>query len=122
MGSHPINLGLRFILELFALGAAGFWGYSLSTSWTKYLWMIIIPLFMMALWGTFAVPDDPSRSGNAPIVTPGLIRLVLELAFFAFATWALYAVQHQRYGLIFGCVVLLHYIASYDRVLWLLKH
>ena len=32
--------------------------------------------------GVFAVPDDPSRSGSAPIAVPGLARLTLEAAVF----------------------------------------
>jgi len=28
MGDHPLNLGLRLVLELIAWGAAGFWGWT----------------------------------------------------------------------------------------------
>jgi len=70
---NPINLFVRFVLELSALIVVGIWGYRLSDGWTKYLLAIGLPLIMAAIWGIFAVPNDPSRSGNTVIVTPGII-------------------------------------------------
>ena len=32
MGSHPLNLALRFLLELVAIGAVGFWGWRATDS------------------------------------------------------------------------------------------
>lgn len=68
------------------------------------------------------MPEDPSRSGAAPIPVPGVIRLPLELAFFGFAGWSLYASGAQTLGLILGAAVLVHYALSYDRIKWLLGH
>jgi hypothetical protein len=121
MGSHPINLTLRFLLEIAALLAMGFWGWRQGEGWLRVLLAIGIPLIAAILWGTFAVPDDPSRSGKAPIVTPGIIRLIMELAFFIFACWALWDEELVRLGWILGILVMLHYIVSYDRVLWLIN-
>jgi hypothetical protein len=81
-----------------------------------------LPIILAAIWGTFAVPDDPSRSGSAPIVTPGIIRLGIELAFFTIATLALYDIGQTRLSFILGATVLAHYLLSYDRILWLLQH
>jgi hypothetical protein len=64
------------------------------------------------------VPNDP---GSAPIATPGLIRLAMELIFFAFATWALYDAGWVTPAWILGIIVALHYLVSYDRVLWIIK-
>jgi hypothetical protein len=122
MGSHPLNLILRFLLELIVIFAVGVWGWKQSEGWTRFAFAIGIPLIMMIIWGTFAVPGDPSRSGNAPVVTPGLIRLLLELVFFGIGTWALYQIGYSRIGLFFGLTFILHYLASYDRVKWLLEH
>jgi hypothetical protein len=74
----------------------------------------------MGAWVTFAVPADPSRSGNAPIPVPGVVRLALELTFFALAAWALRAADLPRWGILFGVIVLVHYALSYDRLRWLL--
>ena len=67
MGSNPLNLLIRFLLELTALIALGFWGWRNGEGAFRYALAIIIPVIIAADWGTFAVPDDPSRSGSAPI-------------------------------------------------------
>ena len=90
MGSHPVNLAIRFLLELAALLATGVWGWRQSDGWPRFILALGVPLVAAVLWGTFAVPDDPSRSGKAPVAIPGIIRLLIELGIFAFATWALY--------------------------------
>lgn len=120
MGSHPVNLMLRFLLELCVLAVAGYWGWTISHASTRYLLVWLVPLLLAIVWGTFAVPDDPSRSGRAPIPVPGVVRLALELANFAFAVWALYALDRPVLGLVLGVLVVAHYILSYDRVTWLM--
>ncbi|MFW9794532.1 MAG: YrdB family protein, partial [Candidatus Thorarchaeota archaeon] len=78
---------LRFILELWALVAYGYWGLNQSFGVLNYLLMIALPVVVAILWGTFAVPDDPSRSGGAPVPVPGLVRLILELLILGLAFW-----------------------------------
>ena len=121
MGSHPLNLALRFILEIIALISAGMWGWRQTDDVWRFLLMLGIPLAMAVLWATFAVKDDPSRSGKAPVPIPGILRLILELAFFGFAAWALADMDFVQYGWILGIIVFLHYIVSYDRIRWLLS-
>ena len=107
MGSHPINLTIRFLLELTALVAIGIWGWKQSDGWLRFVFALGIPIIVGAIWGTFAVPDDPSRSGAAPIVVSGIVRLVIELAVFAFATWTLHDLGFNRLSWILG-IFLLH--------------
>lgn len=121
MGSHPINLGIRFLLELAALYSMGLWGWKQSEGPLRYLLALGIPVLFAIAWGTFAVPDDPSRSGAAPIPVPGFLRLLLELAFFFVAAWMLHNVGLTTQACVFGVIVLVHYVVSYDRILWLLK-
>jgi len=121
MGAHPINLLIRFLLEVIALIAMGIWGWHQATGALQYVFAIGIPLFFTTLWGVFAVPDDPSRSGKAPVPIPGWLRLVFELVFFAFATWGMYQLDWLIAAMIFGGIVVIHYIVSYDRIQWLLK-
>ena len=121
MGSHPINLAIRFLLELSALLAMGVWGWRQSESWFRFPLALGIPLVAAVVWGTFAVPDDPSRSGAAPIAVPGLIRLAIELAILSFGTWALYDLGATGLGWVLGIIVAVHYITSYDRILWLIR-
>lgn len=85
MGSNPINLVFRFLLELAALFSFGYWGWLIGDNWVRYLFVILAPLFGVLIWGTFAVPDDPIRSGKAPVPVPGWLRLVLELGIFGLA-------------------------------------
>lgn len=122
MGSHPLNLTLRFILELCALFAMGYWGWTQHAGLARWLWVIGAPLIAAVLWGTFAVPNDPSRSGHAPIPTPGAVRLLLELSVFAAGALALIASQQQSAGIFLAITVLLHYLISYDRILWLFRN
>jgi hypothetical protein len=121
MGSHPINLAVRFFLELSALAAMGVWGWRQSEGWLRFVFALGIPIGAAVVWGTFAVPNDPSRSGAAPVPVPGLVRLAIELAVFAFATWALGDLGAIRLGWAMGIVVGVHYVASYDRILWLIR-
>ena len=122
MGSHPLNLALRFILELSALGAMGYWGWTQHEGPVRWLWVIGLPLVAAVMWGTFAVLDDPSRSGRSPVPTPGIIRLLLELSFFTLATIALFASQRVSAGWVFAVAILIHYVLSYDRIFWLFKN
>jgi hypothetical protein len=122
MGFHPLNLALRFILELSALTAVGFWGWRQTDSWFRYVLAMGIPVGLAIIWGVFAVPDDKSRSGAAPIPTPGFVRLLLELGLFAFATWSLYNSGFVRVAWVLAIVTFSHYLISYDRIEWLLKH
>ena len=61
-------------------------------------------------------------SGKAPVPVPGIVRLLLELAFFALATWALVAAGLQMIGALFGAAVVIHYLLSYDRIAWLIRN
>ncbi len=120
MGSHPINLAVRFLLELSALLALGVWGWRQSEGWVRFVLALGIPIIVAVVWGTFAVPNDPSRSGAAPVAVPGLLRLLIELAIFGLAVWALYDMGYTNFSWILAIIVALHYIASYDRILWLI--
>ena len=118
MANNPINLAVRFFLELAGLFALGYWGWSQHSGAAQWLWAIGVPLIAAALWGTFRVPGDP---GKAPVAVPGLVRLLLELAYFAGAVMAIYASGWVTLSNIFAIIILIHYIISYDRVVWLLK-
>ncbi len=121
MANHPLNLALRFLLELAAIFTMGVWGFHISDETPGILFAILLPLGFAILWGVFAVPNDPSRSGKTVIATPGIIRLLLELSLFATATWMMRDLGYSQIWWIFGIVVLIHYVISHERVSWLLK-
>lgn len=78
---QTLNLAIRFILELTALGMMGFWGWKQTDGWLRFILALGIPIIFMSIWVVFNVPGDPSRSGNAPIVVSGIVRLLIELCF-----------------------------------------
>ena len=121
MGSNPINLGLRFILELAALAAMAVWGWRLGIGIWRFGLAAAIPIAAAVLWGVTAVPDDPSRSGRAIFATPGIFRLAFEVIFFAVAVWALYASGYPTLAATMAALVIIHYGMSWDRVAWLLR-
>ena len=121
MGSHPINLIFRFILELCALISIGIWGSKQVDGSFKLALSIGIPIIIAFIWGIFAVPNDPSRSGKAPVAVSGIVRLLIEFAIFAFAVWSLYSIGFISLSGILGIALLVHYSLSYDRIIWLLN-
>ena len=108
MGYHPLNLAFRFILELCAFVSVGFWGWNQTNSPVNFLYAIGFPIILAFIWGVFAVQNDKSRSGKAPIPIPGLNRLLLELILFAIAAWSIYSLEHHKLCLLFGLATLIH--------------
>ena len=121
MKLQAANLALRFILELCAVLALAYWGWTRSEGLLRFILAFGLPLVVATIWGIFNVPGDPSRSGNAPVPVPGLVRLILEFVIFGVGVLALYGAGLSWAGLIFGIVVVIHYALSYKRVAWLLK-
>lgn len=120
MGSHPINLAFRFLLELAALASFGFWGWELGEGSARFIFAFGIPVFLAAIWGIFAVPNDPSRSGKAPVPVNGVLRLIIELVIFASAIWMVFDLGKPLFSRLFGAAVVTHYLLSMDRILWLI--
>jgi hypothetical protein len=121
MGSNPINLAVRFILEILSLLALAWWGWSQFEGALSFVLALGIPILAAVIWGTFAVPGDPSRSGTAIVPVPGIVRLLLELVLFGLATWSLFAMEVTTLSWLFGVAVLIHYFVSYDRIAWLVR-
>lgn len=116
-----LNLAIRFCLEMTVLIAVGMWGWHHNEGWVRYLAAIGMPLVLSTIWGVFNVPDDPTRAGAAPVVVPGLVRFIIEIAFFSVGAWALLSLGHDVVGGIFIVAVVLHHLASLNRIAWLLK-
>ena len=121
MSKHPVNLALRFILEISALLVFAIWGWNKGSGLWSVVLAMSLPVFFAALWGVFAVKDDPSRSGKTVIPTKGFVRLILEILFFGLAALALFDLGFNIPGFAISILALLHYAFSYDRIVWLLK-
>ncbi|WP_457155708.1 YrdB family protein [Mesorhizobium sp. P5_C1] len=121
MGNAWWNLTLRFLLELAALLGFGLSGWGLSDGLWRWLLALALPLIAAALWGTFAVLDDPSRSGRAPVPVPGAVRLVLELTILFGGAVGFYVAGYTTTGIILALLIVISYAFSLDRLGWLLK-
>jgi hypothetical protein len=112
MNTNPINLTVRFLLEIAMLMVLGYWAWHLTAGWPRYIYAICIPVIAAVLWGVFRIQNDPKP---APVEVPGAVRLLLELGLFGFASWALYDLRYTQLSIIMVIIVILHYTFSYDR-------
>lgn len=118
MNDHPVNLGVRFLLEIVAVVVLSMWGWKMGGA-ARYVLAIGTPLVAMAVWAVFRVPGDP---GNAPVAVSGLVRLLIEALIFGGAIAALFAMEYKPYAWTLLVVVVVHYAVSYDRVIRFLQH
>lgn len=116
MADLGLNDALRFGLELAALGALAYWGWTAAAGPLRYGLAIGLPVLAAALWGTFRVPCDP---GDAPVAVPGPARLLLEVVLFVAAGLALADAVSMAVAAGFGVLVVGHYLVARDRVRWL---
>lgn len=117
MSQNPLNLALRFLLEMAILAALGYWGWTQHSGVARWTLAILVPLVGAIAWAVFRVPGD----GGPPVVAvPGWTRLLLEATLFVGATLALRDAGATRMALMFAGVSLLHYALSWDRVASLL--
>ena len=115
------NLALRFGLELAALAGLAFAAWHYTSGALRWGAVILVPLVAAVIWGVFNVPDDPSRSGQAPIVVPGSVRLGLELLVLGGGAAALAIAGRRDLGVVLGVLVVFHYAVSMSRIEWLLS-
>jgi hypothetical protein len=73
MGSHPVNLAARFLLEMVGLAALAWLGWHYGKGISRYALAVGLPFAAAVLWSVFAVPEDPSRS----------VKAIVRLASFA---------------------------------------
>ncbi len=118
---NPINLLIRFFLELFAIGSVGLWAWHHFNGVSKLIFTLLCPLAIAVVWAVFAVPNDPSRSGKTVIRTSGILRLLIELSVFALGFICFSQLGYQKWALVYIILVIGHYLASYKRIKWLIK-
>lgn len=114
MSQHPLNLVLRFLLELAVWAAMAYWGWTQHEGAQRWLLALSLPLIAVTLWGVFRVPGD----GGPPVVAvAGWTRLLLELAQFVVAVWLLVDASRPSWALALAALLILHNALSYDRIL-----
>jgi uncharacterized protein DUF2568 len=91
----PLNLGLRFVLELCMLVALGIWGFS-----ENIVLGIAAPLAAALVWGLWIAPKANRRLRDP-------VRLAVELVLFGAAGAALAAAGHALAATVFLAAVAL---------------
>lgn len=92
---HNVIIAARFLLELAALGALGYWGYQTGAGIPlKLLLGIGAPLAAAIVWGTFISPQ-----ASVPVAVP--IRVLLELGVFVSAAAGLFAADRETLAIAF---------------------
>jgi hypothetical protein len=119
MNTNPVNLAVRFLLEIVMLIVFACWGWHSTANWVHYIAAVGLPTIAAVLWGVFRIPNDPKPS---PVAIPGIIRLLLEWALFGLAVWALYDLGYTRSAIVMAVIVVLHYLVSYDRTRAMLRN
>lgn len=99
---YSANLGLRFILELCALGALGYWGYRTGgTTLAKLARAAGAVIATAVVWAAFVAPD-------ASVPAPGPVRALLQVLVFGAAAVALFSLRRTMVASVFGAIVLLN--------------
>lgn len=119
MNTNPVNLALRFFLELVMLVVVAFWGYHRFPGWQGVAAAISFPVAAATVWGVFRIPNDPRQ---APVAIPGPLRLLLEWALFAWAVWALADLGYETLAWLLAGMLVAHYLVSYDRTMSMLRN
>ena len=91
----PLNLGLRFVLELCMLVALGIWGFS-----ENLVLGIAAPLAAAVVWGLWIAPKASRRLRDP-------VRFAVELLLFGAAGAALAAAGHAVAAVVFLALVAL---------------
>ena len=101
------NLLLRFLLELFALGALGYWGFKTGNGAIAELALGVgAPLATAGVWAMFVSPQ-------APVQLPFLVVLLPQVLAFGSAAAGLGATEHRTLALVFGMVVVVNAVLMY---------
>ena len=101
------NLLLRFVLELCALGALGYWGFKTGSGLVAKIGLGIgAPLLAAVVWGVFVSPQ-------APVQLPGLLVLLLQVLVFGAAATGLVATGHLGLAALFVAIVVVNAVLMY---------
>lgn len=102
-----VNLALRLILEVCALVAISYWGFTTGKGiLIKWLMGLGFPIIIMFIWGMFGSPA-------APMPLSGIYRVLLELAIFTVASLALFASGRTTLAIVFAVLVIINKLLLY---------
>ena len=87
------NLGVRFLLELSALAATAYWGFSTASGVMQWVLGLGGPALVAVVWGLFVSP-------KAKVELPHPAQFGIELLVFAAAALALVAADQSVLGIV----------------------
>ena len=93
----PLNLALKFLLELAALATFGIWGASIASGVAAVVLAVGLPVLVAVLWGTLAAPKARRR-------LPLRLRAPFELGVFALAALGLWQAASLAWGAAFAAI------------------
>ena len=121
MGFHPLNLGLRFLLEVAAVAGVFRLGLWLADGLAGVGLAVVLSVIALVVWSVFNVPGDRSRSGKAPVRVSGKVRLLTEIVVLGAGAWSWFVTGPRWFAVSFLVGLVLHYTLSWDRLAWLLR-
>jgi hypothetical protein len=98
---RPANDGLRFLLELSALAAVAYWGWTQHGGVLRWVLVVAAPLAIAAVWGRWLAPKAKPRVHDP-------WRLVVELLVFGSAVAALFDADRTVFALVLAAAVAVH--------------
>lgn len=97
-----INIGLRFLLELWFLVIFGYWGFTTgSGTLPKIVLGVGAPILFAVTWGTWLAPKSTTRLSE-----PWLF--LLELVIFVLASGSLFSTGKVNLTIAFGVIYILN--------------
>ena len=112
-----------FMLEIVGLIGIGRLGWHLgtSTAWSLSLSALFVAL-SSAVWALVRTPGFVPGGGKPTIAVPGLVRVVIEIGFYAIATVGLWISGWHIAAIVYGAGVVLVAWALRDRLAGLLAN
>jgi len=118
MSKHPLNLALRFLLELVSLCIIATWAWIFHQGIYQWVAVIVYPATAAAAWAIFKVEGE---DGKVLVAVSGITRLLIEILLFSTAARMLYQLHSGRLYSFYLLFLMVHYAVSYDRVFRLLR-
>ena len=100
------NLVVRFLLELSALAATAYWGFSIASGVTQWVLGLGAPALVAVVWGLFVSP-------KAKVELPHPARFAVELLVWAAAALALAAADQPALAIAFAVVAVVSGALNY---------
>lgn len=120
MSQNPVNLAIRFLLEITAVVGLFRLGLWITDGILAALLALVFSIGAATAWGLFNVPGDRSRSGRAPVQVSGVVRLFVEFVLLGGGAVGWFVAGPVWFGWLYTLILVVHYLLSWDRVGWLL--